>query len=422
MEKTIRRLRAKIAALVTVMIGVILASVLIAEYANAYNLQEGLVSASLHGHMSESADERFRMGIPMRGGEDGSRHSSIFMGLLITISKDGTVVAARGDSIEISTQGLSAIVERVFEGETQGTDFDTNLAWLSEESEDCISIAIVDVSSSREAMARQLYAEVTMFLVAIAVVAGMAWLFSASAVQPIAEAWESQQRFVSDASHELKTPLAVIKANMSVMSRQGGMDDEAMRWIASTTDEADRMGALIADMLELARTDETSDLAQGGDRAGMVPIDLSQLVEETTMELDAVAFERGHAIEEDIEEGVMAVGNPEKLGRLLRVLVDNATKYGGDGSPVGVALHTTKRHIRLSVHNDGNPIPKEDLAHVFDRFYRSDKARTADESKSFGLGLPIAKNIAEAHGGRLTVTSDEESGTTFTLTLRRGRQ
>lgn len=425
MGETIRRLRIKTTALITVMVGVVLASILIVEYLNAYDLHEKLISESLHGHMDEASGSRFQMGQSLPDGsssQDGAppRRSSIFMGFVIVISDDGTVISASGDSIDISTEGLSSIVRRVLAGEGQGRDADTDLAWISGvESDGSIRIAIVDISSSREAMARQGCMEVVMFALSIGAVAGMAWVFSDSATQPIAEAWEGQRRFVADASHELKTPLAVIKANMSVIRKDGSVGEDAGRWVESTIDEADRMSGLIADMLELARTDENPGIARGGRKDGMVEVDLSQLAEEAAMEMDAIAFERGHVIEEDIEDSVMVVGNAEKLSRLARILIDNATKYAGVGSPISVSVHATKRHVRLSVHNDGNPIPAEDLPHVFDRFYRSDKARTADENKSFGLGLPIAKGIAESHGGRLTVESSESDGTTFTLMLHR---
>lgn len=420
MNETIRKLRLKTTALVTLMVGVILSVVLVVEYLNAYNLQAGLISASLQGRLSEGEDNWFQMGLPnSMSGKSYGRHSSVLMSLLIEISSDGVVVSAEGDSIAINTEGLSSVVERVMAGEVEGIDNDINLAWCSKESDSNMRIAVVDVSSSKSAMAKQAYSEMILFCVSLVAISAMAWVFSGFAVQPIAEAWRQQQRFIADASHELKTPLAVIKANMSVLGKDDALTPEMGRWVESTTGEADRMSSLITDMLELARADDAIESGNRGMQEGMGMLDLSQLMEETTMELDAIAFERGHVIEEDIDEGIHVFGNAEKLGRVVRILIDNATKYGSEGSPIGVSLKATKRHARVSVHNDGNPIAREDLPHVFDRFYRSDKARTADENRSFGLGLPIAKSIAEAHdGGRMTVESDAEHGTTFTMTLR----
>ena len=419
MGETIRRLRLKTTALVTLMVGVVLVAVLAVEYLNAYNLQSRLVSSSLHGRISEG-DNPFQMGRPdsMPAREPPSRHSSILMSLLIELSEDGTVLSADGNSIEISTEGLSVVVDRIMTGETEGIDEATNLAWLSKASPSGGTlVAVVDVSSSRDAMVRQAYTEIVVLVVSIAIVSVMAWIFSGFAVRPIADAWDRQQRFIADASHELKTPLAVIKANMSVVGREGSLSEDTRRWIASTVSEADRMNSLITDMLELARTEDMEGLPDGGGKSETEPLNLSQLVEETSMELDAMAFERGHEIVGDIAPEAWVSGSGERLGRVVRILIDNATKYGSEGSPVLVTLTTSRRHARLSVHNEGTPIAQEDLAHVFERFYKSDKARTADEGKSFGLGLPIAKNIVKAHNGRLEVTSDE-GGTTFVMTLR----
>ena len=139
------------------------------------------------------------------------------------------------------------------------------------------------------------------------------------------------------------------------------------------------------------------------------------------LQFESVAFELGVEIDDDIDEGVYVEGDAERLGRMVATLIDNACKYAGDGMSVDVTLRKTlpngmREKAELKVHNDGPAIPEEDLPHVFDRFYRADKARTSSKG-GYGLGLAIGQEIAHEHDGTIEVESSEADGTTFTVTL-----
>ncbi len=285
--------------------------------------------------------------------------------------------------------------------------------------------------------------------------------FSRWALGPVQRAWNQQQQFVADASHELKTPLTVILANNAILRRRGG-DTVAsqMQWVESTQVEAERMQALVADMLDLARP-ATEEAA--GDEAPLV--NLSRLVEGEALSFEAVAFERDIAWESSVAAGISVRGNATRLERLVAVLLDNACKYTEPGGTVAIHLGTEPGEAVLAVRNSGEPIAAEDLPHLFDRFYRADKARThgtaalaggngpaataagmpalagdragdsaaytgaasgspssaasapAPTADGYGLGLAIAQDIARAHRGTLTAASTAEAGTTFTLRL-----
>lgn len=185
----------------------------------------------------------------------------------------------------------------------------------------------------------------------------------------------------------------------------------------STHDEAQHMKGLVEELLELARADET----KLGDGSGVLHeerVDLSDLVEDAALEFDAVAFERGSAIEEDVAEGIYVTGDREWLSRLVKILIDNACKYAEVGSTVRVSLAREGKRCVYAVNNRGNTIPPEELSHVFDRFYRSDKARSRQgDASGFGLGLAIAKGIATTHRGTISATSTDADGTTFTVRL-----
>lgn len=237
--------------------------------------------------------------------------------------------------------------------------------------------------------------------------------FARWALRPVEEAWKKQRQFVADASHELKTPLTVILANSSILEKHPETPlRENIQWLESTREEAVRMQELVSDMLSLAQAEstETYEFAR---------TNLSSIVSKEALQFESVAFERNVTIEDDIAEGMHVQGSTRALEKLVGTLIDNACKYAAEASSVTVRLSRQGKKAVLSVRNLGNPIPQESIEHVFDRFYRADKARTHDDSRSFGLGLAIAREIteSESHGGSIEVKSSAEDGTVFTVVL-----
>ena len=253
-------------------------------------------------------------------------------------------------------------------------------------------------------------------------------VFSRWALRPVQRAWAQQQQFIADASHELKTPLTVILANNAILRQRGGDTIASQRqWIESTQVEAERMQGLVTDMLDLARPAPEGAQASEGP-AGIV--DLSRLVEGETLTFEAVAFERELMWECAIDKGITVRGDATRLQRAVAVLLDNACKYTNAGGTVTVTLRAHASEAVLSVRNSGEPIDEADLPHLFDRFYRADAARTHNATDAennggepdantggYGLGLAIARDIAQAHKGTIAVTSTAQEGTTFTLRL-----
>ena len=247
-------------------------------------------------------------------------------------------------------------------------------------------------------------------------------VFSRWALRPVQQAWAQQQQLTADASHELKTPLTVILANNAIL-RQRGSDTIASQrqWIESTQMEAERMQSLVTDMLDLARP--TPQGAQTSEGPAAV-VDLSRLVEGEALTFEAVAFERDLTWQCTVAPGIAVRGNAARLQRAVAVLLDNACKYTDPGGTVAVTLRAATGDAVLSVRNSGEPIDAADLPHLFDRFYRADKARTHnavdsenDGAGGYGLGLAIARDIAQAHKGAIAITSTAQEGTTFTLRL-----
>ena len=175
------------------------------------------------------------------------------------------------------------------------------------------------------------------------------------------------------------------------------------------------MQTLVSDLLLLAQADEKSTVHQ------FVALDFSELVQRELLQFESVAFENNVNLETQIQEGLMVQGDAARLRRLVATLADNACKYAGSGGNVDVTLEMSGKFCTLIVRNSGPLIPAEDLPHVFDRFYRADKARTRNK-EGHGLGLAIAQAIAQEHGGLIEAQSNNEEGTVFTLKLPRDRK
>lgn len=209
-------------------------------------------------------------------------------------------------------------------------------------------------------------------------------------VAPLEESYLKQRQFISDAGHELKTPISVVNANSELLSREIGDN----QWLANIQYENERMGKLVGQLLNLARTENV--------KSQMERIDLSRLVDGEALPFDGVAFEQGLKLNENITPGLVVDGNSTQLKQLVSILLDNAIRHGKDGKEVWLSLTKERGHAKLSVINSGKEIPQEHRKNLFERFYRIDEARNGD-GKHYGLGLAIAKSITEVHKGRIDV-------------------
>lgn len=357
---------------------------------------------------------------PTMGSKD--REGTVGADSMLTITVDvsgGGVMLSRSESpVDIDEDDLNGVIQQAMSsGDTHGYDMGRHVAWATKTTTYGLRIALCDTYSRDQALKKQAISSLSIFIVSLGLLYGVCRWFATWAVSPVEKAWDAQRRFISDASHELKTPLAVIIANTQILQRSEGVATEDKRWVDSTADEADHMKGLVEDLLTLARADEAK--AGTVTAAGpMVDVDLTAVVEESALEFDAVAFERGCRIDSKTADNIMVKGDKGQLSRVVHTLLDNATKYAAKGSAVKVSLSREGKRAHLSVNNAGAAIDPEDLSHIFDRFYRTDKARSREETGGFGLGLAIAKSIVEASGGRIWAESTAADGTTFHVLLR----
>ena len=217
-------------------------------------------------------------------------------------------------------------------------------------------------------------------------------------VKPVERAWQQQRQFVSDASHELKTPLTVIMTNAELLQSEENDRDSQVRFSANILTMSRQMRALVEQMLELARADS------GQGKADLRPVDLSTLAADALLPFDPVFFEQGLMLSSQLAEGINVNGDAGRLKEVLDILLDNARKYTEPPGTVNVRLERWGHHrCRLTVSNPGPPLSAAEQKDIFKRFYRTDPARSRDGS--FGLGLSIAQRITEEHHGRIWVES-----------------
>ncbi len=257
-----------------------------------------------------------------------------------------------------------------------------------------------DVSSALSAMRNLLYTCLLMAVLAFLGFLLIAVFLAKLTVRPVEQAWIQQRQFVSDASHELKTPLTVILTNVELLQEQSAAADPGIRRFTNNIlTMSQQMRGLVESLLELARVDNGSI-----QKLSLTPVDLSRLVENELLTFEAMFYEKGLLLTDDIAENIHIRGSAQHLSQVLEILLDNAQKYADPHGTVHVVLRQSgAHHALLSVADPGEAISEEDLKNIFKRFYRIDPARAMNHS--YGLGLSIAQSIVENHRGRIWAES-----------------
>ncbi len=287
-------------------------------------------------------------------------------------------------NLGITTTVLVATFTGIYLSATSAADKRPPIAESKVEmfSNDMERVVRVSIEEEKQAAANDLLRMLIIAGVAIeVVVAVVSYFLAEEAVRPVSEAYEAQKLFIANASHEIKTPLAAISANLEAADIQGN------KWIKNIETETEKLTRLNTDLLTLARTDL---VATSEEQVVNVNELVAKVVESFEPRLTKIDFKKSITLGND-----KVKTHPEDLEQILRILLDNAIKYCDTKIRLKVETHT------LSVSNDGAKIAPKDLEHVFERFYQTDKS-----AEGVGLGLSIAKTLAERNGWKLTVTSD----------------
>jgi len=266
------------------------------------------------------------------------------------------------------------------------------------------AVVFVDGSSNLNALYQSMGITLAVLLGAAIFILVLIILISRRVIRPVAESYEKQKQFITDAGHELKTPLTLILTNLDIAQQELGENE----WLEDIRSEGQRMTGLVNQLVALSRMDEESRMPQ------MSQLNLSELVEDTASEFAPLLSHRKKQLHTVIEPDISCTGNEILLRRLVSILLDNAAKYCDEGGTVTLRLQK-QWHITLQVENTYSQVDKLDLSRLFDRFYRADKARTA--SNSFGIGLSMAKSIMEKHKGTITAYKAAPETIGFRITL-----
>jgi two-component system sensor histidine kinase CiaH len=333
---------------------------------------------------------------------------------VVTLNSRNTIENIRENNITVSKDQASTLVELAkADGSLQGELKDYSLRYLKVSSTEGTKIVFADQRYERNNLKTLLIYCLLVFFAAVFLFLILSIFLSRLALKPVENAWRMQNQFIADASHELKTPLTVILANLQILSLHKECTImEQQKWLDNTKEESERMKQLVEELLFLARSDTGAVQAQ----AAKASMDFSDIVLNGVLLFESVAFENKVKLENEIEPGIILEGWNVQLKQVITILLDNACKYAGKNGSVSVRLKKSSHYAVLAVQNTGTPIPEKEQSHVFERFYRTDESRVRKEG-GYGLGLSIAQTIVDHHKGKISLTSGLETGTVFTVSL-----
>ena len=251
-----------------------------------------------------------------------------------------------------------------------------------------------------------LFSSILWSLISLLLVFLLVLLFSRRAIRPVAESYQKQKTFITNAGHELKTPLAIIDSCTEVIE----MDTGETKWTEGIHEQVRRLTTMTGELVDLSRMDE------GGMDLDMRDFDFSAAAEETLRPFTLLAEEQGKTLTLDLKPGILLFGNARTLKQLCSILADNAVKYATDGSEIVIRLYKKGHKVVLSSFNRAEGITKGSHNEFFDRFYRGDSSHSSSKM-GYGIGLSMARSIVLSHGGRITAVSEDGNSLLITAAL-----
>lgn len=282
--------------------------------------------------------------------------------------------------------------------------------YVMEKTDDYVLIVGADMVREEKQLSNNIFNTMLLGLAGLVLIALIAWASSFWIIKPAEDALKKQKRFISDASHELKTPIAIISANAEVLANQTGNEE----WVDNIMSQTIRMRELVAELLALARIDEMEKAPEKSQ------FDLKQAFLTSVLPFEMPAYENGKALDVSVDENCTYYGHMESFTRVVTILTDNAVKYANDGTTILVKLAKLSEKYRekyqLIVYNEGCGIDEENKDKLFERFYRLESSRDRKKGGN-GLGLAIAKGLCDINGWKITVDCKFDEYTRFTVSL-----
>ena len=271
-------------------------------------------------------------------------------------------------------------------------------------------IYLTDCTWYYNAMKKVMFTFIVIGIVSLIALFFLSLFIASWAIKPVEEAYEKQKRFIGDASHELKTPLAIIKTNIDILNANKNFTIRSQeKWLDYIEFQTNRMSKLVSNLLYLAKADNNALVGNE------VKFNISDAIMNQILSFEAIAYENNLRLECNIDDGIEFLGDKDEIRQLVGILVDNAIKHSYNDEEVTVNLELKKQNIVLSAKNIGETIKEEELTKIFDRFYRLDESRDREKG-GYGLGLAIAKSIVDKYKGKIYATSTNNE-TVFVVEL-----
>lgn len=308
----------------------------------------------------------------------------------VAISNAGETLDIKNDSLELhSNEELESMTRQII-SDNKETGKVGNLSFYKLDKNDYVLVTYMDNTVVNENTLTWIRNTLIIGGVALLVLFFVSVYIAGRIVNPLEENYKKQKQFISDAGHELKTPVSVVSTNAEILSRQIGEN----QWLSNIQYENERMGLLVGQLLSLARTEDVKPVMEN--------VDLSHIANGESLPFESVAFEKGLTLGTSIAKDIHVNGNSSQLKQLTAILLDNALRYCSENGTILLSLTKDHGMARLSVINNGEEIPKEQQAMLFERFYRADTVRNSADNH-YGLGLSIAKAICDSHKGSIEV-------------------
>ncbi len=407
----IRKLKIKFILTTMISITIVMVSAFAFLYVNtAKDLEQSSIDAM---HDIAHSDYGGAEGIFQHGAENKPNSKSYISTYTIDLNtKTNTCyVDGFGDVENLSEEQIEYINSLIHtvgnQNSPEGVLEEYDLRYFCTETVVGLRIVLLDKRYEDDNLNKLFISLLTVGIVAFAAFLIISIIVAGIAVKPVDKSIKQQKQLVADISHELKTPIAVISTNTDIiLSHEDSKVRDENKWLGYIKDETGRMTELLNMMLYLAKTDEENG------KLVLDELDLSNLAYEIALPFESVCFENRKEFVIDIQPDIIINGESGSIKQLIAILLDNAVKYSNENGRIRLTLYVNGDKAVISVFNTGEPIPKESIPLIFDRFYRVDKARSREKGGS-GLGLSIAKRVIENNEGTISVSSDAENGTVF---------
>ena len=324
----------------------------------------------------------------------------------VTLNEDGSIYSYDFTSIAaVEEDDLDELLQTVLSSSRQ-TGFWKSYRYVRQEKDGQITLLFLDCGRSLNNARSFLLVSILVSLLGLTGVFILVVLLSGRVIRPVQESYEKQKRFITDAGHELKTPLTIIDADISVAEMENGPSE----WLDDVRAQTKRLAGLTNDLIYLARMDE------GHADMQMIEFPFSDVVADTVQSFRARAQIEGRTIISSIEPMLSICGDEKSLTKLVAILLDNAVKYAREKGDITVSLQKKSKNLELVVQNDVDAVDPDSLPHFFDRFYRADSSRNSSGG-GYGIGLSIAQAVVNAHKGRISASAPDETTLRITVLL-----